>query len=191
MVAKHDALLPNRCPASCATGLTTGIGQPCRCCRQLPDRHTVARLVLIESGTGASSAPINTAISERMAAMATQALDDLTDDERVAVHRARAATMLTEINRQAKQTLVDAGIDLDLFFLIPNSGEAIITFGTSGDPSDDQWGRVADVVSSVVRQSVGLDRSRCQEVICATTDDLRQPAGADAYADCAASGADR
>jgi len=123
--------------------------------------------------------------------MATQALDDLTDDERVAVHRARAATMLTEINRQAKQTLVDAGIDLDLFFLIPNSGEAIITFGTSGDPSDDQWGRVADVVSSVVRQSVGLDRSRCQEVICATTDDLRQPAGADAYADCAASGADR
>ena len=95
--------------------------------------------------------------------------DNLTDDGNVAAHRARAKAELNQIARQAKQALADHGIDLGLFFLIPNSGDAIITYGTPGDPPDDEWNRVREVVSSIVRQSVGLDRVRCREVMCATT----------------------
>ena len=98
--------------------------------------------------------------------------DDLTDDDEVTAHRARAKDLLNEIARQAKRALHDAGIDLDLFFMIPNSGDAIITYGTPGDPPDDEWNRVREVVSSVVRQAVGLDRVRCREVVCATTDSV-------------------
>ena len=40
------------------------------------------------------------------------------------------------------------GIDLGLFFLIPNSGDAIVTFGTPGDPSDDEWNHVREIVTA-------------------------------------------
>ncbi len=106
--------------------------------------------------------------------------DDPTDDsDVVADHRARAADMLSQIAQQARQGLADAGIDLSLFFLIPSSGQSIITFGTITDPDDHLWNRVGEIVSSIVRQTVGLDRTRCRTVTCATTDDLRQPTGAD------------
>jgi hypothetical protein len=107
--------------------------------------------------------------------------DDMTDDDVVA-HRARAKAQLLHIAQQAKRALHEGSIDLDLFFMIPSNGDSILTFGTAGDPNDDEWGRVGEIVSSIVRKTVGLDYTRCREVVClttTTTDDLRQPAGAD------------
>ena len=106
-----------------------------------------------------------------MAAMETQQADDLTDDGDVADHRARAKAELAKIAQQAKRVLQEGGIDLDLFFMIPSSGNSIITFGTSGDPPDDLWEQVRQIVSEIVRRSIGLDRTRCREVVCATTHD--------------------
>ena len=57
--------------------------------------------------------------------METQGLDDLADDDAVIAHRARAKAELGQIARQAKQALADAGIDLNLFFLVRNSGDTI------------------------------------------------------------------
>jgi hypothetical protein len=74
-----------------------------------------------------------------------------------------------------------------LFFLIPNSDSSILTFGTTLDSDDDEWNRVVEIVSSIVRQTVGLRGTQCQEVVCATTGDLRQAADADVCVGCAAS----
>ena len=100
------------------------------------------------------------------------ALDDLTDDERVAAHRERVKAMLPEIAQQIREALAEQGIDTPLFFIVPHSGDAIITFGTSGDPSGDEWDRVGEIVGSIVAQSIGLDRVRCRPVTCATTDPI-------------------
>ena len=56
--------------------------------------------------------------------METQELDE---DDGVMAQRARATGMLSQITRQAKQALTEQSIDMDLFFLIPNSGDAILT----------------------------------------------------------------
>jgi len=103
--------------------------------------------------------------------METEESDDLADDDDVTDHRARATTMLDQIARQTKQALVEAGIDTPVFLIVPTSGSAIVTFGTIADPPDDQWSRVSDVVASVVRDLIGLDRVQCREVQCATTQD--------------------
>ena len=95
--------------------------------------------------------------------------DDPQDDDDVAIHRARARGLLTEISRQAKEALTDQGIDTPLFFIVP-SGNAVVTFGCSGDPSDDEWNRVAEIVVPIVSGLIGLAGTRCQEVLCATTD---------------------
>ena len=81
-----------------------------------------------------------------------------------------------QITQQVRQALNDADIDLDVFLMIPASGDAVATFGTVADPCDELWKRVTEIVSSIVGRTVGLDRTRCREVICATTHD-HQPSG--------------
>jgi hypothetical protein len=99
--------------------------------------------------------------------------DESTDD--VTAYRERATSLLDEIAQQTKQALADAGIDLDIFFLIPGSGgDAILVFGTPADPDDSEWQTASAIVASVVRHAVGLDRSRCRSLACATTHDQAQ-----------------
>jgi hypothetical protein len=98
-------------------------------------------------------------------------LDDPTDDIDEATYRDRAASKLDQIAQQAKQALADQDIDIALFFLVPNSGEAILAYGTPGDPDNESWGRVGEIVTSVVAQSIGLRCTQRRELRCATTHD--------------------
>jgi hypothetical protein len=97
--------------------------------------------------------------------------DDPQDDDDVAIHRARAKTMIDQIARDSKEALAAQGVAIDVFFLIPSSGDAVLIFGTTTDPSDDLWNKVRDVVAPIVRQSVGLRWTRCKAVACAATTD--------------------
>ena len=103
--------------------------------------------------------------------------DELADDIDEATYRERAAAKLDQIARDAKQALVEH--DIDVFFMIPNSGRSIIVFGTPADPDDETWKTVSAVVSGIVRGAIGLDRSRCRSLACATTASVadRQPTG--------------
>ena len=102
--------------------------------------------------------------------MGTQILDDLImDDDVVEAQRARASAELDQITRMAKQALVHAGIDLELFFMVPGRGAAILSYGTTGDPDDKLWDRVRDIIFAVLQETIGLERPQCHAVICATT----------------------
>lgn len=83
----------------------------------------------------------------------------------------RAAAEIDQITQRSNQALIEAGIDadIDVFLLVPNSGQVVLSFGTMGDPPDDLWDRVSDVVVSVLRDTTGLKRTRCRQVVCAST----------------------
>jgi hypothetical protein len=113
---------------------------------------------------------INTSITTKDGNMETQAFNDLImSDDLVLAQRAKASAELNEIARITKQALVKAGIDLDLFFMVPSSGNAILTYGTAGDPDDNLWDRVRDIVVPVLQEIIGLERPQCRAVLCATT----------------------
>jgi hypothetical protein len=104
--------------------------------------------------------------------MGTQELDDLTEDgDEVTADRDRAKATLNQVARLAKQTLADQKIDLDLFFLVPNSGKSILMFGSPTDPDFATWERVGEIVSAIVREVVGPDGTRSRPVMCSTTTD--------------------
>ena len=105
-----------------------------------------------------------------MAAM-TQALDYPADEDGGTAYRERAKGMLNQIAQQARLALADQCIDLDLFFLAPNSGEAILIYGTPGNPDDASWERVGEIVAPILGRLIGLRGTRRQEVICATMHD--------------------
>lgn len=98
--------------------------------------------------------------------MTIQELDDPTDNDNVTTCRVRARDQLTEITRQVRQALDDAGISLDVFVMIPTGGDAITTFGAAGDPPVESC--IRDRLG-IVGELVALARTRCREVACAST----------------------
>lgn len=103
--------------------------------------------------------------------METQALDYPADDDDVTAHRERAKGMLDQIAQQARLALADQCIDLDLFFLAPNSGDAILIYGTPGSPDDASWERVGEIVAPILGRLIGLRGTRRRDVVCAATHD--------------------
>jgi hypothetical protein len=55
--------------------------------------------------------------------------------------RAQAASLLPSIVERVRNRLTKAGLRHDVFLIVPSSGAALITFGTTAepDPSDDEW----------------------------------------------------
>jgi hypothetical protein len=119
---------------------------------------------------GVCDAGINIATAAKgWQAMDTQAPDDDAGDSDAPTYRERAASVLDQIARDAKEAL--AHQDIDLFFLVPNSGDAILIYGTPADPDDASWERVGVVVSAIVGRLIGLRGTRRRPVQCATTHD--------------------
>ena len=93
--------------------------------------------------------------------------DILTDTHDETTNRERATALLDEIAAQARTALREAGIRLNVFFVVPPSGDAILTLGAA--VSREEWQEIRAVVSSLVRRSIGLKLARCREIICAKT----------------------
>jgi hypothetical protein len=77
------------------------------------------------------------------------------DDEGVTAYRARARNLLPQVTQDVKRALDEASIEMDVFVVVPTSGDAIATFGTVTDPPDEVWATVCDIVCSVVRKAQG------------------------------------
>ena len=98
-------------------------------------------------------------------------LDDLADAELTAELRARAKAELERIAGECKKALAEEAIDTSLFFLIPNTGSSVLIVGTPDHPSAEEWGRISEIVSAITRQLVGVEQTRCRDVVCASTHD--------------------
>jgi hypothetical protein len=95
--------------------------------------------------------------------------DTLTnDDNDEMAYRERATAILDEVAAQARARLHAAGIGLDVYFVVPPSGDVILTLGAA--VCSEEWQNIKGVVSSLVRRSVGLlEPSRCREIVCVRT----------------------
>jgi hypothetical protein len=89
------------------------------------------------------------------------------DDDNEMAYRERATALLDEIAAQARQVLTDAGIRLNVYFIVPPSGDAILTLGAV--VGKEEWQDIRAVVSSLVRKSIGLEPARGREIVCAGT----------------------
>jgi hypothetical protein len=89
-------------------------------------------------------------------------------------YRERAMELLDKFAQQARAVLRDAGIGIDLIFVVPASGDAILTFATAAELYNQEWHALRTSVSSLVRRSIGLERAQCRDVVCAMAhgDDL-------------------
>ncbi len=85
-----------------------------------------------------------------------------------ALYREQATALLDEFAQQARGVLRSAGIGIDLIFVVPRSGDVILTFGTAAELYSQEWHALRATVSSLVRRSIGLEPAQCRDVVCAT-----------------------
>ncbi len=88
-----------------------------------------------------------------------------TRDER----RARAANLLPSLVERVRAGLAEARLRHDVFLVVPNSGEALVTFCTvtEPDPADDEWEAIGEVVCRAVEAVLAIERVVAREVACA------------------------
>jgi hypothetical protein len=89
-----------------------------------------------------------------------------TDDDETA-YRERATALLDEFAQQARSVLRDAGIGIDLIFVVPESGDVILTFAMAAELYSEEWKAIRTSVSSLVRRGIGLEPAQCRDVVCA------------------------
>jgi hypothetical protein len=82
-------------------------------------------------------------------------------------YRERATALLDEFAQQARVVLRDAGIGIDLIFVVPPSGDVILTFGAAAELYSEEMQVLRKTVSSLVRRSIGLDPAQSRNVVCA------------------------
>ena len=87
------------------------------------------------------------------------------DDE--LTYRERATALLDEFAQQARRALRDAGIGIDLIFVVPPSGDVILTFGAAAELYNDEWTAIRSTVSSLVLRSIGMEPAQGRDIVCA------------------------
>jgi hypothetical protein len=83
-----------------------------------------------------------------------------------AERRNKMIACLPEVAAEATAALNDAGLSMPLFFSVPSSGEALATFATPGDPSEEDWRRVSDIIIKIVGSKLGIEGLRTSALPC-------------------------
>ena len=85
--------------------------------------------------------------------------------------RAAATRLLPVIAEHTRAALNEAGIDIEVFLVVPNSGDGIVSFGSVAepDPDDATWNTISQTVCRVVCEALGMTKVHTRALATATT----------------------
>ena len=83
------------------------------------------------------------------------------------IAREQVVENLEEIAERTKAELEAAGVRFPVFFLIPTSGDALITVGTTHDPDDLEWEVASQIALSVMQDVLATRKLRSNSIACA------------------------
>jgi hypothetical protein len=93
-------------------------------------------------------------------------------------YRERATALLDKFAQQAREILRASGIGIDVIFVVPPSGDVIVTFGTAAELYSEDWKAIKATVSMLVRRSIGLEPTLCRNIVCAMSHAVEPPVSA-------------
>jgi hypothetical protein len=94
-------------------------------------------------------------------------ISEISDDDAINDEREEIRQAINEITLEIKDKLREAGLNYPVFLIVPNSGNAITTFGTLLDPPPSDWLLVVQIVSGVISDKLGGVTLRNRELACA------------------------
>jgi hypothetical protein len=92
--------------------------------------------------------------------------DAIRDANRAAL-RATIRTQLDALAAAIERALRAADLACPVFFSIPSSGEAILSFATPLDPCDEDWRRICAIICGIIHDTTGVDGLCGRDLPCA------------------------
>jgi len=89
--------------------------------------------------------------------------------ERRDVQRDRLRMAIDQIAAEVTTALRDESLTVPVFFAIPSSGSALLTFATAADPTDQTWERVSKIVCQIVGNTIGVTGLIGRSLACTAT----------------------
>ena len=83
------------------------------------------------------------------------------------LQRERLTLSLHEIASKVTAALRDAGLSIPVFLTVPSAGDALLTFATSLDPSDEDWSHAGRIVNGIISDKIDGVKLRHRELPCA------------------------
>jgi hypothetical protein len=96
-----------------------------------------------------------------------ESADETQADERCDEQRAMLRVSLDEIASETTSALQEADLTMPVYFSVPSSGSAILTFMTSADPSDEDWSRATEIVCDVAGRKIQVENLIGRNLRCA------------------------
>jgi hypothetical protein len=96
-------------------------------------------------------------------------------DKRHDEQRATLRRDLDEIASEVSRALHEVDLNMPVYFSVPSSGAAILTFMTPVDPSDEDWSRATKIVCDVASRKVQMPNLIGQALRCAPSGSSKRP----------------
>jgi hypothetical protein len=76
--------------------------------------------------------------------------------ERRDAQRDRLRMSIDQIAAEVTTALCDESLSMQVFFAVPSSGSALLTFATPNDPTDKTWGHASKIICGIVGNKIGV-----------------------------------
>jgi hypothetical protein len=80
--------------------------------------------------------------------------------------RQELSSALEQIAAEVTVALADVDLEIPVFFTVPSTGEAFVTFMTPADPTNADWSRACDVICGIVGSKVGIENLYSRHLPC-------------------------
>ena len=81
--------------------------------------------------------------------------------------RERIRASLDAIVNEVGMLMRDEGLNFPLYITVPTQGHAVATIATPLDPPDDDWRRASAIFCRATERTIGCQRLRGKELVCA------------------------
>jgi hypothetical protein len=88
------------------------------------------------------------------------------EKDSASTYRATIREQLNVIAATVQLALRDADLAQPVFFSVPSSGKAILTFATPLDPSEADWNRISAIICAIVGEKTGLEGLTARKLPC-------------------------
>jgi hypothetical protein len=89
--------------------------------------------------------------------------------ERQDAQRDRLRMSIDQIAAEVTAALRDEDLAMQVFFAVPSSGSALLTFATADDSADEVWEHVTRIVCRIVGDTIGVTGLIGRSLTCAAT----------------------
>jgi hypothetical protein len=88
-------------------------------------------------------------------------------DERCDEQRATLRLCLDEIAEEATSALQGTDLNMPVYFSVPSSGAALLTFCTPLDPTEGAWEQVTAIICDILLSKIAVSRLVARPLACA------------------------